>query len=332
MSIELCSLFTQIDRKTLSRYFHESFKEVKKEWLKIHNKSFDIAKLSSEWYFNTENLWEFINIDEKNLCWELYTIISNPKLWWKWLIWIIPWVKAVDIKKFIFLHSTEKQRAIVKEIALDMANTMQNIAKWLFPTCLQVVDRFHVMKNILEDMWALISKNKTIIKKEHLEEQDRAKVERRPVKHQKFANTETKLELISRWRYQLLKRRKDWNLNQYLRWDCMKLVPWFEEITAMYEQIEKIFEIYDSDITVDKAKEEFTKWFVSISRLDFITELQNAWRMIKNHFDRICNYFSSRLTNGYAEWLNSRMQKIISNSKWFKDQDYMIYRMIKIFG
>jgi hypothetical protein len=53
--------------------------------------------------------------------------------------------------------------------------------------------------------------------------------------------------------------------------------------------------------------------------------------MIKNHFERICNYFSVRLTNAYAEWLNSRIQRIISNSKWFKDQDYMIYRMIKIF-
>ena len=279
MSIELCSLFTQIDTKTLSRYFWENFKKVKKQWLKIDNK-----------YFKNE------------------------------------------IKKFIFLHSTEKQRAVVKEIALDMANTMQNIAKWLFPTCLQVIDRFHVMKNVLEDMWALISKNKTEIKKAYLEEQEQAKKERRQPKHQRYANTETKLELISRWRYQLLKRRKDWNLNQQLRCDCMELIPGFEEIVAMYKQIEKIFEIYDSKITVKQAKKEFDKWFTSVSKLDFITELQNAWRMVKNHIDRIVNYFNSRLTNGYAEGLNSRMQKIISNSKWFKDQDYMIYRMIKIFG
>ena len=279
MSIELCSLFTQIDTKTLSRYFWENFKKVKKQWLKIDNK-----------YFKNE------------------------------------------IKKFIFLHSTEKQRAVVKEIALDMANTMQNIAKWLFPTCLQVIDRFHVMKNVLEDMWALISKNKTEIKKAYLEEQEQAKKERRQPKHQRYANTETKLELISRWRYQLLKRRKDWNLNQQLRCDCMELIPGFEEIVAMYKQIEKIFEIYDSKITVKQAKKEFDKWFTSVSKLDFITELQNAWRMVKNHIDRIVNYFNSRLTNGYAEGLNSRMQKIIYNSKWFKDQDYMIYRMIKIFG
>jgi transposase len=54
--------------------------------------------------------------------------------------------------------------------------------------------------------------------------------------------------------------------------------------------------------------------------------------MIKNHFDRILNYFDGRLTNGYAEWLNSRIQRVISNSRWFTDHDYMIYRIIKIFG
>lgn len=331
MSIELCSFLTQINKNTLWRYFWNKFQEVKKKWIKVWEKYFKIEKLASEWYFNAEKIGAFMNIDEKNLCWELYTIISNPKLWWKWLVWIIPWVRAINIKRFILLHSTEKQRARVKEIALDMANTMQNIAKWVFPTCLQVIDRFHVMKNVLEDMWALISKNKTEIKKAYLEEQEQAKIERRPPSHQKYANKETKLELISRWRYQLFKRRKDWNFNQYLRWDCFELIPGFEEIVAMYKQIEAVFDIYDSDFTVTQAKDKFNKWFTSISKLDFITELQNTWRMIKNHFDRIINYFSTRLTNGYAEWLNSRMQKVISNSKWFKDQDYMIYRMIKIF-
>ena len=226
--------------------------------------------MASEWYFNAEKLWNFMNIDEKNLCWEVYTIISNPKLLWKLLVWIIPWVKAYEIKKFILLHSTEKQRARVKEIALDMANTMQNIAKWVFPCCLQVVDRFHVMKNILEDMWALISKNKTEIKKAHLEEQERAKIKRRKPNYQRYANQETKLELISRWRYQLLKRRKDWNLNQHLRWGCLELIPGFEEIVAMYKQIETIFEIYDSKISVGEAKNKFNKWFSTISKLDYI--------------------------------------------------------------
>jgi transposase len=69
----------------------------------------------------------------------------------------------------------------------------------------------------------------------------------------------------------------------------------------MYKKVEKVFEIYDSNYTVQQAKDEFNKWFKDVSKLDFITELQNTGRMIKNHFDRILNYFDGRLTNGYAE-------------------------------
>jgi len=213
-----------------------------------------------------------------------------------------------------------------------MANTMKNISTNTFPDAVQVVDRFHVMTNVLEDMWALITKHKTDIKKDYLEELENAKIERRSPIHQRFSNEETLLEIISRWRHQLLQRRKDWNINQHLRWDCFELIPYLQDIAVMYTKIEKIFEIYDNNYTREQAKNEFNKWFKDISKLEHIVELQNTGRMIKNHFERILNYFNNRLTNGYAEWLNSRMQKVISNSRWFKDKDYLIYRMIKIFG
>jgi transposase len=185
---------------------------------------------------------------------------------------------------------------------MDMAGTMKNIVRNVFTHAIQTVDRFHVMKNVLEDMSALITKHKTDIKKAYLEEQDRAKIERRQPKHQKYGNSETLLELITRGRYQLLQRRSDWNTTQHMRWDCFVLIPELQNITAMYQQIEKVFEIYDDkESTRNTAQTAFHTWFQSISKLDFITELQNTGRMIKHHLERILNYFHSRLTNGYAE-------------------------------
>jgi len=69
---------------------------------------------------------------------------------------------------------------------MDMANTMAKIIKMVFPAAVQIVDRFHVMKNILEDINALITKNKTEIKKDYLTEQEQAKIEKRQVKHQRY--------------------------------------------------------------------------------------------------------------------------------------------------
>ncbi|MFC3157308.1 transposase [Chryseobacterium arachidis] len=37
----------------------------------------------------------------------------------------------------------------VKEITLDMAGSMKLIAKRCFPYAMQVIDRFHVQKNLL---------------------------------------------------------------------------------------------------------------------------------------------------------------------------------------
>lgn len=185
---------------------------------------------------------------------------------------------------------------------MDMAGTMENIAKNVFPEAIQTVDRFHVMKNVLEDMSALITKEKTQVKKAYLEEQDRAKIERRQPKYQRYANSETMLEIITRGRFQLLQRRSDWNVAQHMRWDCFDLIPQLREIKEMYVRVEKIFEIYDHmENTKDTARIAFNAWFKDISRLDFITELQNTGRMIQHHFERILNYFHSRLTNGYAE-------------------------------
>lgn len=338
INIELCSFFTQTNTKTLSRYFQQEYQKLKTPsnqnnwWIEVYGHTFQISELSSKWYFNAEKLWEFMSIDEKDLCWEVYSIISNPRLWAKWLVGIIPWIKAHDIKTFILLHSKNHQRWVVKEVSLDMANTMQNIVAWVFLNAVQVVDRFHVMKHVLEDMWALISKQKTEEKKQYFSEQEQAKIERRKPSHARYFNWETLLEIITRWRHQLLKRRTNWNLRQKLRWSCFKNLPQLQNIAAMYEQVEEVFAIYDAKICKKQARKRFERWFMQISKLDFIDELQNSWRLIRNHFDRILNYFRHRLTNGYAEGLNSRMQRIISNARWFKDKDYMVYRMIKIFG
>jgi transposase len=65
----------------------------------------------------------------------------------------------------------------------------------------------------------------------------------------------------------------------------------------MYKQIEKVFEIYDVSTCKKIARKKLEQWFIQISKLDFITELMNTGRLIKNHFDRILNYFRHRLTN-----------------------------------
>jgi len=179
---------------------------------------------------------------------------------------------------------------------------MEWIARELFPQARQVVDRFHVMKNVLWDIQAVRMRIKTKIIKEELDLETQAKIEKRRYKSKKYRlsekHFETKKELITRHRYQLFKRKIDWNENQINRSNIIKKLEVFEEIIFSYEIIFDLFNIFDEE----KNALTFNQWFTKISTREDIIEMQNSWRMIQNHLDRIINYFSYKFTNAFAEW------------------------------
>lgn len=342
----MLSFLYWINEKTLSHYFINIISdyaiEKKKEesdriflrWKPSIQETQYISKyskLKEEWYFNKDKLGTRLCIDDKSINWEVYTIFSNPDLK-ESLVWIIPWTKSKVVSELVRKKSILSDRLVVKEIALDMASSMQWIARELFPQATQVVDRFHVMKNVLEDMWAVRTRIKTKIIKEELDLETNTKIERTkyiPKKYFIHSNlSETKKELITRLRYQLFQRKKDWNETQNNRWEVIKKLEDFQEIIYSYEIISDLFDIFDK---ADNAL-SFQEWFSKISKLENIIEMQNSGRMIQNHLSRIMNYFNNWFSNAFAEWLNSRIQRFVSDLRWFKDTNYMLYRIITKFA
>jgi hypothetical protein len=98
---------------------------------------------------------------------------------------------------------------------------------------------------------------------------------------------ETKKELVTRLRYQLFKRKRDWNISQKNRWKAIQKISDFDEIISSYEIISDLFDIFDQD----RKALSFQKWFTKISKLENIIEMQNSGRMIQNHLVRIMAYF-----------------------------------------
>jgi len=93
-----------------------------------------------------------LSIDEVALSQgELYTIVTNKKFKGKKgsLVAIVARTKADQVIEHI-CKIDYKQRSLVKEITLDMANSMKLISKRCFPKAIQVTDRFHVPKLSLE--------------------------------------------------------------------------------------------------------------------------------------------------------------------------------------
>lgn len=99
-----------------------------------------------------QNIGPYLSIDETALSkGELYTIITNKKAKGKKgsIVGIFPGTKVEPIIELI-LKIPRRERLKVKEITLDMANSMKTIAAQCFPAAIQVTDRFHVQKLAIE--------------------------------------------------------------------------------------------------------------------------------------------------------------------------------------
>jgi transposase len=76
------------------------------------------------------------------------------------------------------------RRDDIEEVCCDMSATMELIIRIVFPNANIVTDRFHMMKNILEDIGAIRTRAKTAIKKRINNEAKAYEVERKKRKEE----------------------------------------------------------------------------------------------------------------------------------------------------
>ena len=125
---------------------------------------------AQEYILYPKNMGYRLCIDETALSkGDLYTILINrDKRGRKGsIIAVIQGTKADDIIA-VLTKMPQELRNQVKEITLDMAGSMQKIAKTCFPRAMQVIDRFHVQKLVYEAVQELrITYRWQVIKEEN---------------------------------------------------------------------------------------------------------------------------------------------------------------------
>jgi transposase len=241
----------------------------------------------------------------------------------KLLAWI-PWIKSGTIIKKLKIIP-RKIREQIKEVSVDMSNWMEKIARKSFKNAIIVTDRFHVRKLVNDMVWWL----KTRLKVKLNREINKLKKKYKKYKIKKYVNGESRIEMITRAHYQIRKNRKNWNSNQIKRWNIMKKLQYFKWIIAIYEMSMELYEIYEQKINKYKATVLMQEWIKKARRYRRIPELLHLADSIEKRLDTITNYFVSRHSNGFWEWLNSRIWHIVRDNRWFANEDYMIFRFIK---
>ena len=149
---------------------------------------------------------------------ELYTILLNrDKRGRKGsIIAVVQGTKAEDIIA-ILMKIPKEQRNQVKEITLDMAGSMQKIAKTCFPRAMQVIDRFHVQKLVYEAVQELRITYRWQVMKDENKAIKAAKEQGVAYEPETFKNGDTLRQLLARSRYLLFKAPDKWTKSQKIR-------------------------------------------------------------------------------------------------------------------
>ena len=199
-----------MDGKKLQRQYRDYLSEFKQWKEKPH---------ARQWLLFPENIGSYLSIDETALSkGELYTIITNKKAKGKkgTIVGLFAGTKVEPIIEQLLKIST-KARARVKEITLDMANSMKTIAKKCFPKAIQVTDRFHVQKLALEALQDIRVKHRWDAIDLENEQIKLARENNRVFSPKEFSNGDTRKQLLARSRYLLYKAPSNWTESQFKR-------------------------------------------------------------------------------------------------------------------
>ena len=183
-------------------------------------------------------------------------------------------------------------RENVKEVSVDMWGGFPKVIRQVFPNAQIIIDRFHVMKMVNEALNDLRKKSGIKIKNS---------------------------------RHLLLKNGAD--LREDQQEELRKILSLSPTLNIAYEMKENLRCIYESCRTPKGGRKKMDKW---------LRHARILWpklcETISRHILEICNYFISRLTNGFIEGVNNKIKLIkrqgygFTNMKNFRTRHMASFR------
>lgn len=322
-----------ISSRSLEKHYHidgDQFGQQYKEHLSDYY-AWDQLGHAEHWILFPQNIGEFLSIDETALSnGELYTIVTNKKAKGQKGV-LVAMVHGTSSEKVIeVLNKIPKsKRNKVKEVTLDMANSMNKIVKKSFPKATKVIDRFHVQKlayDALQEMriahrWNAIDEESESIK---IAQYNEATYE--PFV---FSNGDTKKQLLARSRYLLFKSADKWTPKQSQR--AKILFAQYTDIEKAYSLTHSLRMIFTHNTVKEVAYKKLAIWYNKVEESGF-KSFRSIMNTIYDHYQDILNYFDNRSTNASAESFNAKLKAFRATLRGVKDIEFFLYRVAKIYA
>lgn len=294
-------------------------------------KSWSQRKHARDYLIFSENIGKQLSLDETALSHgELYTVLTNKAAKGKSgsIVAIIAGTSSEKVIEQI-LKIPLRLRRQVQEITLDMAGSMNQIAKRCFPNAMLVTDRFHVQKLAQEAVQELRIKHRWEAIEAENEAIESAKTQKSTFHSEILSNGDTIKQLLARSRYALYKSKKKWTPDQKLRAEI--LFNLYPDIEKAYNLSQKLSWIYETTKTKVYGYTRLAQWHEEVAQSGFKT-FNTISRTIYNHYQTILNYFENRSTNAAAESFNAKIKAFRAQFRGVKNVDFFLFRLTQIYA
>ncbi len=278
-----------------------------------------------------ENIGEHLSIDETAFTnGDLYTILTNKSGKGKkgTLVAMIKGTKSDDVLKVLYKIPIES-RSLVKEITLDLAGSMNLIAKKAFPYASKVIDRFHVQKLAFEAVQEIRIKHRWEAIDNENNAIQQAQREGITYRQKTYDNGETPKQLLARSRYLLFKSESKWTKNQKER--ATVLFKNFPDIELAYNLSQKLSWIYENSSDKTYALSRLARWHEDVRQAKYKT-FNTISKTIELNYRNILNYFDNKSTNASAESFNAKIKGFRTQLKGIRNVDFFMFRLQKLWA
>ena len=319
--------------RSLDRYYHingDTFEKQYKEILSGYRNWSEYGH-ADEWLVFPQNIGESICIDETAPSnGELYTLVTNraARGGKGTIIAIIQGVSADKVTEAL-MRIDRSLRESVREITMDMSNSMRLIAKRCFPQAIRTIDRFHVQKLACDALQEIRIAHRWDAIQADTDARENANLEDKPYVPVILSNGDTPKQLLARSRYLLFKSPEKWTKSQALRAEI--LFDLYPDLEKAYSLTHSLRMIFSKNTIKDAARLSLARWYNKVEEAGF-KSFNVIAATLYEHYDEVLNFFVNRSTNAFAESFNAKLKAFRSALRGVSDMKFFLFRLCKLYA
>lgn len=300
--------------RTLENFYHIDGHTFEKQYKDVLSgfRTWEHLEHAEEWTLYPDNIGPSLAIDESALSnGELYTIVTNrdARTRDRCLVATVAGTKSEDVIAVLNKIPAEL-RDKVEEVTLDLSDSMRKIVRCSFPKAKRVIDRFHIQKLACEAVQEMRIEHRWDAIQQANDEMEEARLQGVPYAPFRYANGDTRKELLARSRYLLFKSANNWTARQKQR--AAILFEAYPDLKTAYGLCHSLRMIFAKNTIKDAARLSMARWYDKVEKAGF-----HSFNVIAatfyEHYDDILNFYNNRSSNAMAESFNAKIKLFRAN-------------------